>query len=99
MDQVVSKHPRGVAIAIFRDVIKGESGNGKPEELISNRLADNGASLNVPNKGTKSPSLALVNLKYLGKRTGLTLRVPMWGKAREPTKVIPSSWLPVAILD
>lgn len=42
--------------------------------LISDRLADEGAIPNDPNKVTKFSILAIVQLKYMGKRNGVPLR-------------------------
>lgn len=57
-------------------MIKGEPGIKGSEKLKSVGLVDNRASLNAANKGTIS-LLAIVSLKYVGKRNSSFPRVPI----------------------
>lgn len=67
-------------IVVGEVVIKAEAGVGASEKLNLHRLADEWAILNAPNFCTKASSLAMMSLKYVGKKNDLPLRVPMWGK-------------------
>lgn len=43
-----------VIVAVVRAATKGEGGVGTPEKSVSNRLVDEGASLNAPNKALRN---------------------------------------------
>jgi len=70
----------GVLASVVGAVVKGGAGVGKPSKSNSDRLFDEGASLNASIKGKESSLLAMVSLNKLGKRNGLPLRVPIRGK-------------------
>ena len=68
-----------VLVSVVGAVVRGGVGVGKASKSNSDRLFDEGASLNTPIKAKESSLLAMVSLKNLGKRNGLPLRVPLRG--------------------
>jgi len=70
----------GVLVSVVGAMVKGGAGVRKPSKSNSDRLFDEGASLNASIKGKESSLLAMVSLNKLGKRNGLPLRVPIRGK-------------------
>lgn len=69
---------KGGIVAVVVAVITGESWVAKPKELDLGWLFDKWASLNAPNKVTKS---LVVSPNYVGKAKGPPLRVPMKAKS------------------
>lgn len=71
----------GGLVSVVGTSIKGEEGVAKPKKSKQDKLVDERASLIGPNEGTKSSLLAMVSLKYLGKRNSLPFRVLIRGKS------------------